>query len=106
MSEYVPLLIDEEEIAEREEAINNIHQEISDVHEIFKILGNLTHEQGYLLDNIEQNIDDVVVNVERADTELVSASNKQKKRNTCLWYILFALLITLFIIILVLLLTQ
>ena len=81
MSEYIPLLIDENEIAEREEAIQNIHQEMLDVHEIFKILGNLTVEQGYLLDNIEQNIDDVVINVERADRELISASDKQKKRN-------------------------
>lgn len=105
MSEYTPLLIDEEEIAEREEAINTIHQEMLDIHEIFKTLATLSHEQGYLLDNIEHNIDSVVINVERADEELVSADKKQQKYNKCLWSILIILFIALLIITLVLVLT-
>jgi syntaxin 7 len=105
MSEYIPLLIDENEIAEREDAIQNIHQEILDVHEIFKMLGDLTHQQGYLIDNIEQNIEEVVVNVERADVELVSASEKQKRKNKCLLYIFFLLAIILLIVVLTLLFT-
>jgi syntaxin 7 len=105
MSEYTPLLIDDYEIAEREEAINNIHQEMLDVHEIFKTLASLSHEQGYLLDNIESNIDDVVINVERADEELISADKKQQKYNKCLWSILILLIIILLITTLVLVLT-
>lgn len=105
MSEYTPLIIDEEEIAEREEAINNIHQEMLDIHEIFRTLANLSHEQGYLVDNIEHNIDSVAINVERADEELVSADKKQKKYNKCLWTILILLFITLLIVTLVLILT-
>lgn len=105
MNEYTHLLIDEDELAEREEAIANIHQEMIDINEIFKTLATLSHEQGFLIDNIEHNIDDVVINVERADEELVSADNKQKKRNKCLWYILIALFIALLFTILTLVLT-
>lgn len=109
MNEYAPLLIEEYDIeeyniAEREEAINNIQQDILDVHEIFKTLANLTNEQGHLLDNIETRIEHVVINVESADIELASAEQKQKKRNTCLWYLLL-LLFLLLIVTLVLLLT-
>lgn len=102
MSEYTPLLIDDYEIAEREDAINHIHQEMLDVHEIFKTLATLSHEQGYLLDNIESNIDDVVINVERADEELISADKKQQKYNKCLWSILIILCIALLIMTLIL----
>lgn len=105
MSEYISLLIDENEIAERETAIQNINQEILDVHDIFKMLGDLTHQQAYLIDNIEQNIQDVVVNVERADIELVSASEKQKRKNKCLLYIFFLLVIILLIVVLTILFT-
>lgn len=105
MSEYIPLLIDENDIADREEAINDIHKEMLDVHEIFKMLAHLSHEQGYLIDNIEENIDNVVINVERADIELESAAIKQKKRNKCLWYILSILCTILLIVILVLVFT-
>jgi syntaxin 7 len=110
MNEYAPLLIeeydiDEYDIAEREEAINNIQQDMLDVHEIFKTLANLSIEQGYLLDNIETHIEHVVINVESADIELASAEQKQKKRNTCLWYVLFILLFLLFIVIVILLVT-
>jgi t-SNARE complex subunit (syntaxin) len=102
MSEYTSLLIDEDDIAEREEAITRIHEEMLDIHDIFKTLANLSHDQGYLLDNIESNIDDVVINVERADEELISADKKQQKYNKCLWSILILLLIILLITTLIL----
>jgi t-SNARE complex subunit (syntaxin) len=105
MSEYVPLLFDEDEIIEREEAINNIHQEMLDINEIFKTLATLSEQQGYLIDNIETNIDNTVVNIEHATGELITADNTQKKRNKCLWYILFILLIIVIIVTLVLVLT-
>lgn len=105
MSEYVPLLFDEDEIIERELAINNINQEIYDIHEIFKTLASLSEQQGYLIDNIETNIDNTVVNMQNATGQLIVADNTQKKRNKCLWYILFILLIIVVIVILTLVLT-
>jgi len=105
MNEYVPLLFDEDEIIEREVAINNIHQEIIDVNEIFRTLASLSEQQGYLLDNIESNIDNTVINIENATGELISADNTQKKRNKCLWYILLILFIIGLIVILTLVLT-
>jgi syntaxin 16 len=105
MSEYVPLLFDEDEIIERELAINNIHQDMYDIHEIFKTLASLSEQQGYLIDNIETNVDSTVVNIENATEQLVVADNTQKKRNKCLWYLLIILLIIVFIVILTLVLT-
>jgi t-SNARE complex subunit (syntaxin) len=104
MNEYNYFLIDDYEIAERDEAIGHIHKEMLDVNEIFKMLAHLSHEQGCLLNNIEENIDNVVENVESADIQIVSADKKQKQRNKCLWYLLLILFIFL-IIILVLLFT-
>lgn len=105
MNEYTPLLITENDIEEREDAIIHIQEEMFEVNEIFKMLAQLSHEQGYLIDHIGENIDDVVVNVERADEELESANKKQAKRNKILWYILFILLFILLVITLVILLT-
>lgn len=105
MSEYVPLLFDEDEIIEREIAINNIHQEMNDINEIFRTLASLSEQQGYLLDNIESNIDNTVINIQNATGELISADNTQKKRNKCLWYILIILFIIVLIVVLVLVLT-
>lgn len=109
MNDYVPLLYeyeyDEDEIIEREEAINNIHQEMLDINEIFKTLASLSEQQGHLIDNIETNIDNTVVNMENATGELHIADNTQKKRNKCLWYILFILLVIFIIVIIVLVLT-
>lgn len=105
MNEYAPLLFDEDEIIERELAMNNIHQDMHDIHEIFKTLASLSEQQGYLIDNIDTNIDNTVINMESATGQLIVADNTQKKRNKCLWYILIILLIIVFIITLTLFLT-
>lgn len=105
MSEYAPLLFNDEEIADREEAIIQIQKDMLDIHEIFRNLADLSNQQGYLVDNIESNVQEVSINVERADDELIEADKQQKKKNKWLWYILFVLLFIVLICALVLILT-
>lgn len=104
--DYTPLLYDDdEEIYQREEAINNIHKEMLDMNDIFKTLASISNEQGYLIDNIDSNIDSAVIHVEHAENELVIADNTQKKRNKCLWYILLILFVIINIVIIILVVT-
>lgn len=106
MSEYEKLINYDDydyEIEEREKHIQNIHQDIQDMHGIFHTLNQLTLEQGFLINHIEDNIQDVVINVENAEVQLVEASKKQKKNNQCLWIILSILIIIFLIIVLLLL---
>lgn len=85
--------VTEELIAEREQDINSITRDLYDIHEIFKTLNTVVQEQGHLLDHIEDNIDHVVVNVENADIELVSAKKKQEKTGRWLWWIFWILIV-------------
>ncbi|KAI9091023.1 t-SNARE, partial [Phlyctochytrium arcticum] len=53
-------------ISEREEDLREIEKSIVEVNEIFRDLGTLVHEQQYMLDNIESNVQSVEINMENA----------------------------------------
>jgi syntaxin 16 len=80
-------------IDEREQYINSITRDLYDIHEIFKTLNTVVQEQGFLLDHIEDNIDHIVVNIENADNQLVSAKKKQEKTGLWLWWVFWILLV-------------
>ncbi|KAJ3327528.1 hypothetical protein HDU76_011635 [Blyttiomyces sp. JEL0837] len=78
-------------IQEREEDLRNIERSIVEVNEIFRDLGTLVHEQGYMLDNIESNVGSVAINMENATGELRTAARYQKmsqNKMCCLFIIL------------------
>jgi t-SNARE complex subunit (syntaxin) len=85
--------VTEELIDEREQDINSITRDLLDIHDIFKTLNTIVQEQGHLIDHIEDNIDHVVINVENADIELVSAKKKQEKTGWWLWWIFWILIV-------------
>jgi t-SNARE complex subunit (syntaxin) len=95
--------VTEELITEREQDINSITRDIFDINEIFKTLNTVVQEQGYLLDNIEDNIEHVVINVENAEIELESAKKKQEKTGLWLWWLFWILLVIVIIVIIVVL---
>lgn len=88
-------------ITEREQDIDAITQDIIDLNEIFKTLNTVVQEQGYLLDHIEDNVNNVVINVENAEIELESAYTKQKDTGKWLWWILLILIVILIVIVLI-----
>ncbi|KAJ3394530.1 hypothetical protein HDU92_006806 [Lobulomyces angularis] len=78
-------------IQEREQDLRQIESSMLEVNEIFRDLGTLVHEQGHMLDNIENNVDSVAINMENATGELRTANEYHKKarrRAFCLTVVL------------------
>ncbi|CAH1993993.1 unnamed protein product [Acanthoscelides obtectus] len=66
-------------LLERESRIKQIESDILDVNQIMRELGSLVHQQGEVIDTIENSIDHAVGNVEEGTEELVKASQYQRK---------------------------
>lgn len=81
-------------IADRETGIKQIEQTITEVNEIFTDLANLVHEQGFMIDNIESNIESTVHNTAEGVVQLRKASEHQKSaRNKMCWLALIIAII-------------
>jgi syntaxin 16 len=89
------------EILEREREIEQIYSDMNDINDIFKTLNTLTQAQGYLIDNIENNIDNTVINVETAAVQLHQGSKKLESRNKICLIVLIILLVILIIFIII-----
>ncbi|TPX48983.1 hypothetical protein SeMB42_g00968 [Synchytrium endobioticum] len=90
-------------IAEREVEVAEIERSIAEVNEIFRDLGTLVHEQGYMLDNIESNISATTINMENATSELRTASKYQKnaRARMCCLLLFVAIIIAVVVVVLV-----
>ncbi|XP_048758808.1 syntaxin-7-like isoform X1 [Ostrea edulis] len=71
--------VDLDMIREREAAIKQLENDITDVNQIFKDLGMLVHEQGEMLDSIEANVESAAIQVEDGSKQLSQAQNYQSK---------------------------
>ncbi|XP_065842840.1 syntaxin-7-like [Oscarella lobularis] len=71
--------VDLDLIREREDAIKNIEQTMTDVNQIFKDLSVMVYEQGDMIDNIESNVEEAHGDVRNANVQLASARDHQKK---------------------------
>lgn len=91
--------VTEELIAERERDIDSITRELYEINDIFKTLNTVVQEQGFLLNHIEDNVEHVVINVENAEHQLVSAHEKQKKTGNWLWWIFCILIVAIIVLI-------
>lgn len=90
-------------IHEREQDLAVIERSIGEVNEIFRDLGTLVHEQGYMLDNIESNVSQVAINMEDATGELQTAARYQKSAHgrMCCLMVFLAVLITIVVIVVI-----
>lgn len=72
-------------IEERDQGIAEIGQQINEVHEIFQDLAVLVHDQGEMVDDIDQNITRTAQHTEEANTQLQSAERHQRasRRRMC-----------------------
>lgn len=66
-------------VNEREEEIQNIQSSINELNIIFKDLDQLVVEQGFVVDNIENNLSNYNQNVQGANRELTKADRYQRK---------------------------
>lgn len=91
--------LNEKIIAEREEDLVGLEKSIAEVNEIFRDFGTLVNEQQYLLDNIENNVNNVSIHMQGATSELRQASNYQNSTGkTYLWVFLILLVIAAIVI--------
>ncbi|CCC70958.1 hypothetical protein NCAS_0G00710 [Naumovozyma castellii] len=88
-------------IQERDREITNIEQGITELNEIFKDLGAVVQQQGLMVDNIEANLYSVHDNTQMASKELNRARRSQKVSTKWCLYLLVALSVMLFFLILV-----
>jgi syntaxin 16 len=66
-------------IIQREREINDIAQGIIELADIFRELQNMVIDQGTMLDRIDYNVETTLMEVKKADKELVVATGYQKK---------------------------
>jgi syntaxin 7 len=85
--------LNEKIIADREQDLAGLERSIVEVNEIFRDLGTLVHEQQFLLDNIESNVNHVSLNMENAAGELRSAAEYQRSTGRKYCYIFLFLLV-------------
>ncbi|KAG0243419.1 t-SNARE [Mortierella sp. GBAus27b] len=82
-------------ITQREEEIRDIEQGITELNEIFRDLGSMVHEQGDMLDSIENNVMSVSVTTHQAAEELTTAADYQKQaRNKSCYILLIVSIVT------------
>jgi len=77
------LMIEEEErigqLEQREHSMRQLESDIVDVNTIFKDLATMVHEQGEIVDSIEQNIESTTVQVTTGTEQLRQAADYQSK---------------------------
>lgn len=102
MTQQQLLLFEEEntKMAEhREKEVIKIVQSIADLHDIFKDLGQMVHEQGTVLDRIDYNVEQTQTLVTEGYKQLQRAEMYQRK-NRKMHFILILASVTLFMMIL------
>ncbi|KAI3958472.1 hypothetical protein MKW98_011160 [Papaver atlanticum] len=84
------IVLNEALIEEREQGIKEIPNQIVEVHEIFKDLAALVHEQGDAIHHIDSNVNNSHTAIEQGNSQLEKAAKTQKSNSplTCLSVIL------------------
>jgi len=92
-------------LRERDEQLRELETNIVEVNELFKDVAKLVHEQGGVIDSIDQHIINTEVNVQHGNQHLTKAVTYQSSARRKKIILVTVLLIILAIIILVLVLT-
>jgi len=101
-------MIEEEQsielMEEREKAVRQLEADITDVNQIFKDLASMVHDQGEIVDSIEENVESASISISAGNEQLRQAEryqNKARRRKLCLGATGLIVLIILIIIIIV-----
>lgn len=93
--------VDMEILRERDDALVKLESDISDVNQIFKDLSVLVHEQGEVIDTIEDNVVSAAVHVEQGTEELQKARKHQtsaRKKKLIIFIVILVIIIIIAII--------
>ncbi|KAF9536881.1 hypothetical protein EC957_009499 [Mortierella hygrophila] len=79
-------------IVQREEEIREIESGITELNEIFRDLGTMVHEQGSMLDSIENNVTSISMSTHAAAEELTTAAIHQRnaRKRSCYLLLIMA----------------
>ncbi|KAI3967200.1 hypothetical protein MKX01_042785 [Papaver californicum] len=96
------IVFNEAIIEEREQGIQEIQNEIGEIHEIFKDLAVLVHEQGDVILDIDSHVQNSHTATQQAESQLEKAAKTQKSNSsmTCLLWVIFGLVLLIVIIVL------
>ncbi len=72
---------DLEQLREREQAIRQLEADIVDVNIIFKDLASMVHEQGEVVNSIEDHVDDASARVQEGTNHLQQAETYRVSRH-------------------------
>ncbi|CAG5094223.1 Oidioi.mRNA.OKI2018_I69.XSR.g13363.t1.cds [Oikopleura dioica] len=90
------------QMQDRENAIIQLEADIADVNMIFKDLATMVHDQGEIIDSIEQNIETAVVDIQSGNTQLRQAREHQqaaRKKKFIIAIVFLIFILVLFLII-------
>lgn len=96
------IVFNEAIIEERDLAIQEIQQQIGEVHEAFKDLATLVHAQGVIIEEVDMNIENSAEATREAKTEIGKASKTQKSNSSllCMLMVIFGVVLLIVIIVL------
>jgi len=96
------IVFNEALIEEREQAIEEIQQQIGEVHEVFKDLATLVHAQGVIIEEIDTNIENSAEATKEAKREVAKADKTQKSNSSllCILMVIFGVVLLVVIIVL------
>ena len=100
--ELQAVIINNQILENREKQINNLHQGVQEISELFQDMSILVTQQGENLDNIQSNIESSVNYIESANFQLNKAKNYQYKKRSrffCLFLPLFIIIVIILLII-------
>ncbi|XP_076463332.1 syntaxin-like [Babylonia areolata] len=92
------------ELEERQKDILALEKSVTEVNTLFKELNLMVAQQGETLDNIERNVEDVHVHVEKGNTQLneaVISQSKARRKKFCCFGIIGVVVVILIVIIIV-----
>jgi len=93
--------LNENLLNERNNAINKICSDVDNVNQIFNDLALLVTQQESNLDNIEQNITNSTIHIEKGKNIIIKINKKDKKKDKCMCNtIYFCLIINLIVFVL------
>ncbi|KAM3243109.1 hypothetical protein ACQJBY_055215 [Aegilops geniculata] len=81
------IVFNEAIIEERDQAIQDIQQQIGEVHEAFKDLATLVHAQGGIIEEVDSNIENSAAATSEAKKEIGKASKTQKSNSSLFWHL-------------------
>merc|ERR1711893_253338 len=97
------MLLEEEEniqqLQERERAMRQLESDIVDVNTIFKDLAAMVHEQGDLVDSIENNVEAAEVRVTEGTDQLRQAEQYKNQTRKRMYYLIAGLFILLIFVV-------